>query len=100
MIAIESVYAGGESVDWCVCLFTVLNDVQPGFSLTRCIGRAIRHANDYATILLLDKRFATMRIRNKLPKWIGEDIKVQEDYGGAARAVATFFKHKRERGLG
>jgi chromosome transmission fidelity protein 1 len=63
----------------------------------RSIGRAIRHAGDYATILLLDKRYAQSRIRNKLPKWIGEDVKVQEEYGGAAKAVAMFFKEKRER---
>lgn len=62
-------------------------------------GRAIRHANDYACILLLDKRYATARIRNKLPKWIGEDVQVPADYGGVARGVAAFFKEKRERAV-
>ena len=64
------------------------------------LGRAIRHANDYATIVLIDKRYGTPRIRNKLPRWIGEDVKVQDEYNGAARAIAAFFREKRERGQG
>lgn len=39
-------------------------------SVNQCIGRAIRHRNDYASILLVDRRFATERIRQKLPGWI------------------------------
>lgn len=61
------------------------------------LGRAIRHATDYATILLVDRRYATQRIRSKLPKWIGEDVKVPPDYSGVAKGVAAFFREKRER---
>ncbi|KAK1925113.1 helicase C-terminal domain-containing protein [Papiliotrema laurentii] len=68
-------------------------------AVNQSIGRAIRHANDYATILLVDRRYGTPRIRNKLPKWIGEDVVVQEEWGGAAKAIAQFFREKRERGL-
>ncbi|KAK8869549.1 hypothetical protein IAR55_000116 [Kwoniella newhampshirensis] len=68
-------------------------------AVNQSIGRAIRHANDYACILLVDKRYATPRIKNKLPRWIGEDVKVQTDFGGVARGVAAFFKEKRARGL-
>ncbi len=39
-------------------------------SVNQSIGRAIRHRNDYAAILLVDRRFATNRIRGKLPGWI------------------------------
>lgn len=39
-------------------------------SVNQSIGRAIRHRNDYAAILLVDGRFATDRIRSKLPGWI------------------------------
>ncbi|KAI8900050.1 helicase C-terminal domain-containing protein [Globomyces pollinis-pini] len=39
-------------------------------AVNQCIGRAIRHRNDYASIILIDGRFRTSRIRNKLPKWI------------------------------
>ncbi|WVQ77661.1 hypothetical protein IAR50_007349 [Cryptococcus sp. DSM 104548] len=68
-------------------------------AVNQSIGRAIRHANDYATILLFDKRYATPRIRNKLPKWIGEDVKVEQTFGGVMKGVAAFFRDKRERGL-
>ncbi|ORY29962.1 helicase C-terminal domain-domain-containing protein [Naematelia encephala] len=68
-------------------------------AVNQSIGRAIRHANDYATILLVDRRYASGRIRNKLPKWIGDDIVIQEDWGGAAKGIAGFFREKRERGL-
>ena len=60
-------------------------------------GRAIRHANDYATILLVDKRYATNRIRSKLPKWIGENVQTPADFGGVAKGIAGFFREKRAR---
>ncbi|WWC60824.1 uncharacterized protein I303_103400 [Kwoniella dejecticola CBS 10117] len=66
-------------------------------AVNQSIGRAIRHANDYATILLVDKRYGTPRIKNKLPKWIGEDVKIQNDFGSVARNVALFFREKREK---
>ncbi|WVW82792.1 hypothetical protein I302_104803 [Kwoniella bestiolae CBS 10118] len=66
-------------------------------AVNQSIGRAIRHANDYATILLVDKRYGSPRLKNKLPKWIGQDVKIQNDFGSVARNVALFFREKRER---
>lgn len=34
------------------------------------LGRAIRHAKDYASILLIDRRYAKPSVRSKLPNWI------------------------------
>ncbi|KAI9850621.1 MAG: ATP-dependent DNA helicase chl1 [Thelocarpon superellum] len=39
-------------------------------AVNQSIGRAIRHRNDYATIILLDQRYGSERIRTKLPRWI------------------------------
>ena len=43
-------------------------------AVNQCIGRAIRHMNDYAAILLVDRRYSTRRIRKKLPGWITESM--------------------------
>ncbi|WVR05438.1 hypothetical protein IAU60_002454 [Kwoniella sp. DSM 27419] len=71
-------------------------ELQERMSMAEGPGRAIRHANDYACILLVDKRYATPRIKGKLPKWIGQDVKVG-DFGTVAKGVAGFFREKRER---
>ncbi|KAJ5772065.1 hypothetical protein N7520_002594 [Penicillium odoratum] len=39
-------------------------------AVNQCIGRAIRHVNDYAAIIMLDQRYDTPRIQKKLPGWI------------------------------
>lgn len=64
-------------------------------AVNQSIGRAIRHAGDYATILLVDTRYSRPRIRGKLPKWIGEDVQVADSWSDAARGVAGFFRDKR-----
>jgi chromosome transmission fidelity protein 1 len=43
--------------------------------------------------LLVDQRYAQSRISGKLPKWIGEDVKVG-DFGSSIRNLAAFFKGK------
>ncbi|KAL4864975.1 hypothetical protein BDV12DRAFT_157635 [Aspergillus spectabilis] len=39
-------------------------------AVNQCIGRAIRHRNDYAAIVLIDKRYGRPSIQTKLPGWI------------------------------
>ncbi|CAO3622306.1 unnamed protein product [Cunninghamella blakesleeana] len=64
--------------------------------VNQSIGRAIRHKNDYATIVLLDKRYSSPRISKKLPKWIGETIEDCPQFGRALGKVAKFFREKRQ----
>lgn len=43
-------------------------------AVNQSIGRAIRHQRDFASILLLDRRYTTPRISNKLPGWIKQGL--------------------------
>lgn len=43
-------------------------------AVNQCIGRAIRHRNDYAAIILVDKRYERPNIQAKLPGWIRQSI--------------------------
>ncbi|OJJ43354.1 hypothetical protein ASPZODRAFT_74418 [Penicilliopsis zonata CBS 506.65] len=43
-------------------------------AVNQCIGRAIRHLNDYAVIVMIDKRYNSTRIQAKLPAWIRQSL--------------------------
>ena len=43
-------------------------------AVNQSIGRAIRHQNDYASIILLDRRYNSHRIEEKLPGWIRQGL--------------------------
>ncbi|KAK0648307.1 DNA repair helicase [Cercophora newfieldiana] len=67
-------------------------------AVNQSIGRAIRHRNDYAAIVLVDRRFGTDRIRTKLPGWIrGGMVEGSETKGlqGLMGALNGFFRSKR-----
>ncbi|KAJ9611332.1 ATP-dependent DNA helicase chl1 [Cladophialophora chaetospira] len=64
-------------------------------SVNQSIGRAIRHKNDYAAILMVDRRFATDRIRRKLPGWIqGSMGSGVLGWGGIETGLQDFFREK------
>ncbi|NXQ28444.1 DDX11 helicase, partial [Alaudala cheleensis] len=52
-------------------------------AVNQSIGRAIRHQKDYASVLLLDHRYARPAIFNKLPQWIRERTQVKPAFGSA-----------------
>ncbi|KAJ1973187.1 ATP-dependent DNA helicase chl1 [Dimargaris verticillata] len=64
-------------------------------AVNQSIGRAIRHQRDYATIILLDQRFASSRIHTKLPQWIGTRQEVCPSFGPVIAKVAQFFRQIR-----
>ena len=65
-------------------------------AVNQCIGRAIRHKNDYAAILLLDRRYGFPRIRAKLPGWITDSLKESADIEGASGRLKVFFAEKNQ----
>lgn len=66
-------------------------------AVNQSIGRAIRHREDYAVIVLFDKRYTSDRITSKLPKWIQNGM-VQDRAGRPFTEVMAnigrFFKAK------
>jgi chromosome transmission fidelity protein 1 len=44
-------------------------------AVNQAVGRAIRHQNDYAAILLIDRRYGGEKIQGKLPGWIKGSLK-------------------------
>ena len=66
-------------------------------AVNQCIGRAVRHKGDYASVLLLDRRYGAPRIEGKLPAWIRQGI-VRDGGGGFAGVVGklrAFFEEKK-----
>ncbi|KAF4120911.1 chromosome transmission fidelity protein 1 [Geosmithia morbida] len=67
-------------------------------AVNQSVGRAIRHRNDYAAIVLVDRRFGTDRIRSKLPGWIRAGMQTGSEHkglGGLMGTLGGFFREKR-----
>ncbi|KAL7306364.1 hypothetical protein TKK_0001788 [Trichogramma kaykai] len=63
-------------------------------AVNQCIGRAVRHINDYSTVVLLDRRYANKQ--KALPGWIRRTCSVQPKFSGAVQALARFFAAKKK----
>jgi chromosome transmission fidelity protein 1 len=63
-------------------------------AVNQCIGRAIRHKNDYAAIVLLDRRYGTQRIQDKLPKWIRGSLASRASVREVEGMIVDFFAGK------
>lgn len=44
-------------------------------AVNQCIGRAVRHKDDYAAVILLDQRYNRTSTKNALPDWIKRSLK-------------------------
>ncbi|NWX56819.1 DDX11 helicase, partial [Promerops cafer] len=62
-------------------------------AVNQSIGRAIRHQKDFASILLLDHRYARPAIFNKLPQWIRERTQVKLAFGSAFAELRKVRTH-------
>ena len=56
-------------------------------AVNQSIGRSIRHARDYATIVLVDQRYARTSVREKLPEWIASQLMVCQGFRQAFAVV-------------
>ncbi|MCJ1399339.1 ATP-dependent DNA helicase chl1 [Xylographa trunciseda] len=66
-------------------------------AVNQSIGRAIRHQNDYASIIMLDRRYNTLRIQEKLPAWIRKSLLKKEGtkpFSEMMGSITSFFESK------
>jgi chromosome transmission fidelity protein 1 len=64
-------------------------------TVNQSIGRAIRHINDYATIILLDARYERLQTIQRLPEWIRKSLKVFPLFQSVMNTIQEFY-HNRE----
>jgi len=64
-------------------------------AVNQSIGRAIRHQNDWASLVLVDARYSSLRIQRKLPSWILPGMQITSTFGGTMKALGEFYKGKR-----
>lgn len=62
-------------------------------AVNQCIGRAIRHINDYSTVVLFDKRYSS-KVK-ALPRWIQRTVIIHATFGNMIGSIAKFFIKKR-----
>ncbi|KAF5403806.1 ATP dependent RNA helicase DDX11 [Paragonimus heterotremus] len=51
-------------------------------SINQAIGRAVRHAKDYAAVFLVDRRFSRASVIRQLPSWVQESLRLCVGTGG------------------
>lgn len=64
-------------------------------AINQCIGRVIRHKDDYGVILLCDYRFNQPRQKSQLSSWIQCHLKEAQPttFGPTIGAVSRFFRN-------
>lgn len=64
-------------------------------AVNQSIGRAVRHQNDFAALILLDRRYARPEIKQRLPGWIRDQVTVADRFGSMVQQTAAFFKNRK-----
>ncbi|GAA5907181.1 hypothetical protein JCM8208_006714 [Rhodotorula glutinis] len=64
-------------------------------AVNQSIGRAIRSARDWASIVLLDERYAQPAKKAQLPRWLGDDVQSPPTFGALIQGVARFSRARR-----
>jgi len=52
-------------------------------AVNQSVGRAVRHKNDYAAVLLVDQRYIRTHTQSALPGWIRTSLSSHTKFGPA-----------------
>ena len=66
--------------------------------VNQSIGRAIRHISDYASIVLVDERYRSERIKSKIPEWIQRSLSEPKAFGHVVGSLRRFFRSQKGAG--
>ncbi|KAE8740581.1 hypothetical protein FOCC_FOCC013914 [Frankliniella occidentalis] len=64
-------------------------------AVNQSIGRAVRHKDDYAAVLLLDQRYLQKSRQTALPSWIQRSLESHERFGSAFASLRKFFNARK-----
>ncbi|GET90563.1 helicase, putative [Leishmania tarentolae] len=64
-------------------------------AVNQCVGRVIRHKEDYGVVLLADERFES--VLGSVSEWVRRRTRLFSDFRSAYAAVAQFFASRRHR---
>ncbi|XP_013190361.1 ATP-dependent DNA helicase DDX11 [Amyelois transitella] len=66
-------------------------------AVNQCIGRAVRHINDYASVLLVDERYSRTQTINSLPSFVQRSLVSNCNFGNTMGNIVKFFaRHKQK----
>ena len=77
---------GGGGKEW--------YDTQCMRGVNQSVGRSIRHAKDYAAIVLVDARYRKEGVQAGLAGWVRERTVTVDKFGDGQRRLREFFKEK------
>lgn len=60
------------------------------------VGRAIRHRMDWASLILVDRRYCSAGIQNKLPAWIRDGFAVCDGFGQTMKHLSQFYRERKQ----
>ncbi|GJN89219.1 hypothetical protein Rhopal_002198-T1 [Rhodotorula paludigena] len=64
-------------------------------AVNQSIGRAIRNARDWASIILLDERYTQASKKAQLPQWLGSNVQSPATFGALIQGLAKFNRARR-----
>jgi len=62
--------------------------------VNQSIGRSIRHKQDYATIVLFDRRYESNHVMDQLPSWITRSISICRTSSELTTNITSFMHHE------